>query len=580
MKKYILYIVLIAVGVLLGWLLFKSTSSQADSHVHEASQNKAQIWTCSMHPQIQQPEPGDCPICGMDLIPLESESSVANNEFTMTENAIALANIQTTIIGNAAATENNLKLSGKIVENEENKVIQASYFSGRIEKLYINYEGEFVTKGSLLATIYSPELVAAQQELLTALTIKDQQPDLYNAVKNKLKLWKLSDKQIETIEQNKKVTEYFPIYATVSGTVIEKLISEGDYVKQGQPLFKIANLNNVWAVFDAYENQIPHLKTGQKIIIKTQAFPDKSIEATINFIEPIVNTKTRTVKVRTVLDNKTNTLKPGMFVEGYLQILPETNKADKLTIPASAVLWTGERSIVYIKTNSNPPTFKATEVLLGSKLGDYYEVIKGVNSGDEIVTNGTFTVDAAAQLQGKNSMMNNINSGHEHLTNTQTSTQNNSDKKYQVSSTFKEHINKLLSEYILITNALVKSDAKKAQQGAKKLSEALTKLNQVSLKDADAKQNWISVSKKLKTLLENIVKTPDLNKQRMHYKPLSELLNTVIKQYGTTQKVYLQYCPMAHNNTGGYWLSFEEKIANPYFGDAMLTCGEVKQVYN
>src|SRR5690554_1137404 len=258
MKKYIIYIAILAGGLLLGYVFF-GTSNEGNSNTTEVSESsESQMWTCSMHPQIMQPEPGDCPICGMDLIPAESGAEgLAANEIKMTNNAMALANIQTTIVGNVSdAEESSLMLSGKIMPNEEANAVQASYFEGRIEKLNVNFTGEEVRKGQLLATIYAPALVAAQQELLTAASMKESQPALYNAVRNKLKLWKLSDTQIDAIEASGKVQENFPVYATVSGTVSEKLVEEGDYVSQKQPIVKVSDLNNVWAMFDVYENQI------------------------------------------------------------------------------------------------------------------------------------------------------------------------------------------------------------------------------------------------------------------------------------------------------------------------------------
>src|SRR5690606_32461962 len=177
-----------------------------------------QMWTCSMHPQIMQPESGDCPICGMDLIPADGGSDgLLADQFKLTENAMALANIQTTIVGKGNVEGNTIKLSGKIAENEEANAVQVSYFSGRIERLNVNFTGETIRKGQLLATIYSPELYAAQQELITAASLKDSQPTLYKAVRNKLKLWKLSENQINLIETSGKVLENFPVYATVSG---------------------------------------------------------------------------------------------------------------------------------------------------------------------------------------------------------------------------------------------------------------------------------------------------------------------------------------------------------------------------
>lgn len=406
MKKYIIYFGILALGFLLGGLFFGNSSNNETEHNHNEVAEHSEMWTCSMHPQIMQTEPGDCPICGMDLIPAESgEEGLLADQFKLTENAMALANIQTTTVNVGSSNGNALKLSGKIVENEESNAVQVSYFSGRIERLNVSFTGEEIRTGQLLATIYSPELYAAQQELITAGTLKESQPALYEAVRNKLKLWKLSESQINKIETSGKVLENFPVYATVSGTVSEKLVEQGDYIKQGQPLLKIAKLNTVWANFDVYENQIDLFRKGQEITITTNAYSNQKIKGNVSFIDPVLDPQTRTVKLRVVLNNTGNILKPGMFVEGKFQTTTPT-KGQVLNIPSSAILWTGERSVVYIKTNPDKPVFEMREVKLGIPIGENYEVLNGLDDGDEIVTNGTFTIDAAAQLQGKKSMMN------------------------------------------------------------------------------------------------------------------------------------------------------------------------------
>ena len=410
MKKYIVYIGILSAGILLGWLLFGNESTGETAHDHEEAEETNQMWTCSMHPHIMKSEPGACPICGMDLIPVEtSGEGLGADQFKLTQNAMALANIQTSIVGDGDPDryrdDNAIKLSGKIVENEEANTVQVSYFSGRIERLNVSFTGEEIRKGQLLATIYSPELFAAQQELITTSSIKESQPALYRAVRNKLKLWKLSEGQIDQIEVSGKVKENFPVYATVSGTVSEKLVEQGDYIKQGQPLLRISNLSTVWANFDVYEHQIDLFKIGQQVAITTNAYPNKQFKAVVSFIDPVLDTKTRTVKLRVVLNNKNGVFKPGMFVEGKIDVVKLTSE-QPITIPSSAVLWTGERSVVYLKINPDEPVFELREVLLGNNLGENYEVLDGLANGDEIVTNGTFTVDAAAQLQGKRSMMN------------------------------------------------------------------------------------------------------------------------------------------------------------------------------
>ena len=581
MKKYIIYIGILAIGLLLGWFLFGNSIKEDTSHNHSETEQTNQMWTCSMHPQIMQPEAGDCPICGMDLIPAETSAEGLDvNEFKLTKNAMALANIQTSIVGNNTSKDATIKLSGKIAENEEANIVQASYFSGRIERLNISSTGEEVRKGQLLATIYSPELFAAQQELITASSIKESQPALYKAVRNKLKLWKISESQIDQIEASGKVKQNFPIYANVSGTVSEKLVEQGDYVKQGQALLKITNLNKVWALFDVYENQIELFKKGQEITVTSNAYPNKEFKKKVDFIDPTFNSATRTVKLRVVLNNTSREFKTGMFVEGNIK----NNMSEKeqlLMIPSSAILWTGKRSVVYLKTNPNEPIFEMKEITIGKQLGELYEVIDGLISGDEIVSNGTFTVDAAAQLKGKKSMMNKeggvVMTGHEgHLGMDSTTSVNNDNhsnmnERMKVSKGFQNQLKVVFNDYIKLKNALVKDDSNNVMAESKRLLTNLSKVDMKLLMDKEAHNHWMSLEKKMKTAATSISNTSKIKEQRMHFKNVSSYLTNAIEVFGINEKVYHQFCPMADNNKGAYWLSKEEKVINPYFGDAMLT---------
>ena len=574
MNKNILYIAIaVIIGLGAGWLIFgngssdtmanKDISDMSDQHDH-SGESADQMWTCSMHPQIMQPEAGDCPICGMDLIPAEAGAEgLAANEIKMTENAMALANIQTTIVGNAQTSDDDrmISLSGKIAANEENNTVQSSYFKGRIERLNVNYEGQQVNRGQLLATIYAPDLVAAQQELITAASLKASQPALYKAVRNKLKNWKLSDTQINAIEESGTVRENFPIYATVSGTVSEVMAAQGDYVNQGEPIVKLSNLNSVWAEFDAYENQIAQFNVGQKINITTNAYPNKEFEGTISFIDPILNNTTRTVTVRATLQNRDDLFKPGMFVTGKVKGATQTME-NTLSVPASAVLWTGERSLVYVKTNPNEPVFEMREVTLGNRSGDNYQVSAGLNNGDEIVTNGTFTVDAAAQLQGKKSMMN------------QQMMQDESammgDMEMSFDEGFSSDFNEALPSYLKMKDALVESDAGQVSNFAKATSK---KLKEISTSDL-GKMEKQHLTKSIE-MLDAIATNENLENQRAHFVILNENIVPIAMNIENSTNYYVQKCPMANNNKGAVWLSTEEEIRNPYYGDAMLTCGSV-----
>jgi len=419
-KNIIIGSVAIVIGLLLGYFMFggeKSSTQQhtnGDGHDHSSEQNENQIWTCSMHPQIKLPEPGDCPICGMDLILLETNANANPLVIEMTNDAIKLSNIQTSIVGGEKSTSNQnggeLKLSGKLKANETTSASIVSHIPGRIEKLYISFTGERVSKGQKIATIYSPNLITAQKELLESYKVKEVNPSLFEATKNKLKYWKITDKQIDDILSKNQVKESFNIYADHSGVVTKRKVSVGDHLMEGGILFEIQNLNKLWAVFDVYESDLSKIKKGDVVTFNTTSVPNKTYTAKISFIDPVINPKTRAGSARVEINNSKNQLMPEMFINGILSV-QSTSTNQSLSIPKTAVLWTGERSVVYVKLkNTDVPSFEFREVSIGESNGDNYVVLNGIKAGDEIVTNGAFVIDASAQLNNQASMMNrNVN---------------------------------------------------------------------------------------------------------------------------------------------------------------------------
>ena len=203
----------------------------------------------------------------------------------------------------------------------------------------------------------------------------------------------------------------------MSGIISKKMINVGDHVMEGQALYSISNLRTLWATFDVYERDLKNFSIGQQIEIKPNAFPNKIIKAKISFIDPVLNSNTRTVTVRANLQNKDNLLKPGMLLTSIVKMNKSKNNKIVLMLPKSAVLWTGKRSVVYVKISKDEPVFEMHEVVIGSETSNEYEILSGLVMGQEVVTNGTFTIDAAAQLQGKKSMMNSegekVMTGHE-----------------------------------------------------------------------------------------------------------------------------------------------------------------------
>ncbi|APD08209.1 putative membrane fusion protein SilB [Flavobacteriaceae bacterium UJ101] len=580
MKKIAPYSIVLGIGLLLGWLFFggdhenKSISNSQQEKIEEHQHNEVEEWTCSMHPQIRQPEPGDCPICGMDLIPVEannskSETILKNDQIKMTDHALALANVQTTLIGfnnvDDTIQNNELELSGQIEENESSLYTQTAHIGGRLENFSVTYEGEYVKKGQLIGAIYSPEIVTAQQELLIASESKKIQPEIYHAVKQKLRLWKLSNTEINEIERTKKIKTNFPLYADASGIVKQKMATIGTHVQAGAPLYTLTNLSKVWVILEAYEKDIQYLKVGQTVSIKTSAYPDELFKGTISFIEPTLNTQTRTIPIRVEIVNKSMKLKPGMLATATIEHQSNQTKQPMLMIPKSAVIWTGKRSVVYLKPNPEEPVFEMREVELGNRIGQNFQVIQGVNEGDEIVTHGAFTIDSAAQLLGKKSVM---NSSKEDL--------QKEDTVFEVDITFQNQLKSFYNAYIQYKDFLVNDQAVEAHDQAKNTLKLLNEIDENTLSDS-AKSYWHTLKKELNTSLESILTSTDISIQRNHFKHLSKYLLAAIKAFGIEQNVYELFCPMVDDDKGASWLSNDHQILNPYYGSKMLKCGEVKQ---
>ncbi|HEY9219997.1 MAG TPA: efflux RND transporter periplasmic adaptor subunit [Lutibacter sp.] len=599
-KQNIRYSLFVVIGLFFGWLFFHSSTTAENKQNHSADEHKTEIWTCSMHPQIRMDKPGKCPICGMDLILLNQNSSVGMDPDAIyfTKEAAQLANVMTSVVSKQQPIK-EIRLYGKVQADERLLQSQVAYIPGRIEKLYINFTGESVRKGQILALIYSPDLITAQQELLETVKTKQAYPEIYEAAKEKLLQWKLSPNQIATIESSKKVKSNVEIYATSSGIVTTKQVNAGDYVGQGTVLFEVSDLSRVWLMFDAYESDLHFLKKGSKMDFTIQAIPDSEFNGIISFIDPIIDPITRVAKVRIEINNQEGKLKPEMFATGFVKANLDQYQ-NKMVIPKSAVMWTGKRSIVYVKKPGDEPIFKIREIEIGPMLGNSYVVSKGLTEGEEIVTEGAFSVDAAAQLEGKPSMMNPkggvVVTGHEgmdmgddkkkmsdeEMKNMDApKTKNNTnhskmEKRIAVSNTFQNQLKKVFEQYLLLKDALTNDDNKATQKFASILVNNMAKIDMKLLTNQGAHNHWMLISKEISASATSIYKTSDIAVQRNHFKILSDQLIKAVKLFGVGQEVYEQFCPMANDNKGAYWLSLSKEIKNPYFGKAMFTCGETK----
>jgi Cu(I)/Ag(I) efflux system membrane fusion protein len=593
-NKYVRYGLFAIGGLFIGWLFFHSPHKTEDKQVFTVQTSKTTIWTCAMHPQIRMSKPGKCPICGMDLIPLnQNDTFVDSGAVHLSKEAAELANVSTSVVSRQKPIK-EVRLYGKIQADERLLQSQVAYFPGRIEKLMVNFTGEGIRKGQTLALIYSPELVTAQQELLEAVKTEQSQPEIYEAAKEKLRQWKLTDNQVSAIENAGSVQNNFEVVSNTTGIVTARRVNNGDYITQGTVLYDVADLSHVWVMFDAYESDLPFLETGDKVTFTIQALPGISFTGNINFIDPVIDPVTRVAKVRVEINNETGRLKPEMFVTGIVNA-NLTGYKNSLIIPRSAVLWTGIRSIVYVKQPGiDEPVFKIREIELGPMLSNSYVVVSGLNEGEEIVTQGAFSVDAAAQLEGKPSMMNPsggklssmpgmVMPGDETAPNSEVNNgpagQTTTEKpaKIEVSMDFTMQLNSVFDQYIVLKDAFIKSDAKMVMLSAQKVQQALEKVD-MKLLTGDAYIKWMEISDNLDKQLKIIALSGKIEDQRMAFSGFIDQFYRAIKTFGLMGKtVYYQFCQMADNGKGAYWLSESKVIRNPYFGEVMLNCGETRE---
>ncbi|MDZ7755772.1 efflux RND transporter periplasmic adaptor subunit [Rhodohalobacter sp.] len=563
------YTAILFTGLILGWLIFggsndhvdheQLTEAEMDQHVTDehTDEDGEIIYTCSMHPSVRQNEPGNCPICGMELIPAGSQNAEASEDdysMVMTASAASLADIQTAPV-ERRAPEKVLDLPGRIQVDERRLTNVTTHFSGRIRDLKIDFTGAPIRKDEVMATIYSPELIAAQRELLEAARQKERNPRLYESARQKFRLWEFTEEQINEIEERGSVQNELEILSPANGFVMSRNVAEEQHVAEGTVIFEVANLDRVWIVLEAYEEDLEWISVGDTFDFHTRANPGQNLEATVSFIDPVVDSRSRTVRVRADLNNSDDQLKPDMLVRAQLN---SRMQDEKLLVPASSVLWTGPRSLVYVQdTSADVPRFEVREVELGPKTGDYYVIESGLEEGEQVVFHGNFRIDSEFQLADKFSMMNRepgsgARTGHDHggmemddqemEQDTDDHSGHEQEEEGHESHSevlMEEDLEALVPNYLELREALANDDFEMARQYMDLFSE----------------EDFSSI-----------------DELREEFKVISEMLVTRVEEEGYDGELYKQYCPMYDG--GSNWISDSKEIENPYYGDEMLKCGE------
>lgn len=577
-KKTIIIIgVTLIAGMALGALFFGGGTEPAnpDEHAgHDHEMTAGALYTCSMHPQVRQAEPGSCPFCGMELIPVQDDSDNDPAILKMSNEAVQLANIQTTVIttGNMNAI---LRLNGKVKADERRVNTQTTHFGGRIEKLYKDFVGESVRKGEKIATLYSPQLLAAQEELIEAKKLESSNPVLLEAARKKLRYWKLTAEQIKQIEDSKAPMRNFDLLADFDGVITKKMVKTGDHLHEGGALLEVADLSQLWLIFEVYEQDLDKIKSGETLYFTTPS-SDREYQARVSFISPEVDPNTRVVEVRADFNNTQGLLKPDMFVKAALEIASN----GQLTVPKSAVLWTGKRSIVYVKSGDQPQ-FELREVSLGKQLGNSYQILDGLQPGEEVVTNGAFTIDAEAQLQGKISMMNPAakTDNPETTEFKEVELPNAVNYQNEIAPAFTNQLRSLADSYLALKDLMVEGNASDIRKAGISVKDDLSKVD-MTLAKGEAHMHWMALQQPMQESLEAITQSGNRDDQRLQFINLSKALINALQSFGSGMEspLYIQFCPMANNDKGATWISREEEIINPYFGELMLNCGNVEDI--
>ena len=380
----------------LATLLFAFACSNSDN----SNKNENEYWTCTMHPQVHKDGPGACPICGMDLIKKVvdetadvSEKSNMEGMISLTTDKQILANVSTIKIKRENLKKELTAYSYLDFVEQNRKTIPAK-FNGRIEKLFVDKTGEYIKKGQPLFEIYSPDLVQAQNEFLIALSSnKNENNSLLDASKKKLELFGLTDNQIDELKKSGEIKLTLTYYSPVSGTVIEKKVQEGMYVNEGTVIYEAAELSTLWNIAEVNETDLSTIKLGSKVKLKLKAYPGEEFTGKVTFIYPVINSQTRTVKIRSEFSSQNNKLKPQMY--GETVFLDDAGTG--LLVPADAVIFSGNKNVVWVKTADG--MFEGRSVELGQKFGDKYQIISGVNEGDEVAASGGFLIDSESQLK-------------------------------------------------------------------------------------------------------------------------------------------------------------------------------------
>ncbi len=607
-----------------------------------ADSGPAVTWYCAMTQcgVSGLPNPGKCPKCGMDLIPTDASApKTAPREFAFAADAAKLVRVETVRAARQPLSA-AIALSGRVAEDETRRSVIAARFPGRIERLYLDHAGMRVRAGDHMADIYAPDLSLSLSTLLSAKNREERDDSVYSYLRDtdlddtraRLLNRGLTDGQIDELIESDSMRTVFTIQSPMTGVVVERMATRGQYVQEGTPLFAIADLSQVWVELSAYETDLALLRFGQKASISVAAMPGEKFGGAVSFVSPVMDEGSRSVRVRLDVPNPKQLLKPGMLVKADISVpltddglaagglwedgeyvCPmhplETSRepgdcpvcgmalvpaesldmadapppGQPLAVPESALLATGLRTLVYVaKEGSDQVTrYEAREVTPGMRAGQLRVVLAGLEEGEEVVTEGAFQIDSAMQIQGKFSLMDSRGGDRDpyfgpgsHDGDPQPgwyAAMDRSDWNPR-SGSAPVDLDALFAAYLDIAETLAADDADGAKANAGRLAQWPVPPGDVAAAAADSE--FSGLMRELTAYTGGMAKADGLEAQRLAFRDLSGIMTRLARRYGAPAAgVHSIFCPMAFNDAGAFWLQREATVSNPYHGLEMLRCG-------
>jgi Cu(I)/Ag(I) efflux system membrane fusion protein len=631
-----------------------AAAAHGHAHDHDDAGGGEQLYMCPMMCVAPQPEPGRCPVCGMDLVPVPEEGTGggAGPRLEMSEASRRLAEVRTERLTRRYA-ELDLQLPGKVGFDETRVREISAWVPGRLEHIFVDQTGTVVREGDPLVEIYSRELNAEKATYLASIQRgptdygreRGEDSETWLATNRaRLRLRGLTPAQIDALERRETPSYTEEILSPIGGTVIRKSAMEGMHVETGSHLYTVADLSRAWVWLDVYERDIPFLRYGQEAEIRVESYGDHVFRGWISFIAPVLDPETRTTRVRVVVENEGGALKPGMFVRAWIRVrigaggrvVPGEALADKwisprhpeilrdapgdcpvcgidlvraealgyatdaaagppLLVPASAVLYTGRRSLVYVRVpGREEPVYEGVTVKLGPRAGRDYVVLEGLSEGDEVVVNGAFTIDSALQLLARPSMMHPDEEtggepavepasgavepgGPDRPTQEMPPDPPEAPEAVETDPAFRRGLAGALRQYFALQEALARDAAEEARTAAATLQARLLDIPLDGL-GPEGMAVWTQHGIALYRQAGAIGGTDALAQQRTVFLELSATMEALLAATGPLEgiTVYRAYCPMAFDDLGAEWLQSTREIANPYEGSRMPRCGVIR----